>query len=101
MQAVPLVASYAARPVDLPHPLWRFPSRHSSRGRTDCRTAPGAQFATRPAARSNAPVGSRMTSGKPFITAKIAGRALHPLLRPFAVGYFLTACAADLVYTQA
>lgn len=42
-----------------------------------------------------------MTSRKPRITAKIAGRALHPLLRPFAVGYFLTACAADLVYTQA
>jgi len=42
-----------------------------------------------------------MTSGKPRITAQIAGRALHPLLRPFAVGYFLTACAADLVYTQA
>ena len=38
---------------------------------------------------------------KPRITAQIAGRALHPLLRPFAVGYFLTACAADLVYTQA
>lgn len=42
-----------------------------------------------------------MTPGKPRITAQIAGRALHPLLRPFAVGYFLTACAADLVYTQA
>ena len=42
-----------------------------------------------------------MTSAKPRITAQIAGRALHPLLRPFAVGYFLTACAADLVYTQA
>ena len=42
-----------------------------------------------------------MKPGKPRITAKIAGRALHPLLRPFAVGYFLTACAADLVYTQA
>lgn len=42
-----------------------------------------------------------MTSGKPRITAQIAGRALHPLLRPFAVAYFLTACAADLVYTQA
>ena len=38
---------------------------------------------------------------KPRITAQIAGRALHPLLRPFAVGYFLTACAADLIYTQA
>ena len=42
-----------------------------------------------------------MTPGKPRITAQIAGRALHPLLRPFAVGYFLAACAADLVYTQA
>ena len=42
-----------------------------------------------------------MTPRKPRITAQIAGRALHPLLRPFAVGYFLTACAADLVYTQA
>ena len=41
-----------------------------------------------------------MTPRKPRITAKIAGRALHPLLRPFAVGYFFTACAADLVYTQ-
>lgn len=44
---------------------------------------------------------SRMTPLKPRITAQIAGRALHPLLRPFAVGYFFTACAADLVYTQA
>jgi uncharacterized membrane protein len=42
-----------------------------------------------------------MTPRKPHITAQIAGRALHPLLRPFAVGYYLTACAADLVYTQA
>lgn len=42
-----------------------------------------------------------MTPPKPRITAQIAGRALHPLLRPFAVGYFITACAADLVYTQA
>ena len=42
-----------------------------------------------------------MTPQKPRITAQIAGRALHPLLRPFAVGYFFTACAADLVYTQA
>lgn len=41
-----------------------------------------------------------MTPGKPRITAKIAGRALHPLLRPIAVGYFLTAGAADLVYAQ-
>ena len=42
-----------------------------------------------------------MTPLKPRITATIFGRALHPLLRPFAVGYFFTACAADLVYTQA
>jgi uncharacterized membrane protein len=38
---------------------------------------------------------------KPRITAKIAGRALHPLLRPFAIGYFLAALACDLVYSQA
>jgi uncharacterized membrane protein len=42
-----------------------------------------------------------MTLRKPLITAKIAGRALHPLLRPFAVGYFLAACACDLIYAQA
>lgn len=42
-----------------------------------------------------------MTTAKPRITAKIAGHALHPLLRPFAVGYFLAACACDLVYSQA
>lgn len=42
-----------------------------------------------------------MKPRNPRITAKIAGRALHPLLRPFAVGYFFAACAADLVYTQA
>jgi len=38
---------------------------------------------------------------KPRITAKIAGRPLHPLLRPFVVGYFLAACGCDLVYSQA
>jgi uncharacterized membrane protein len=38
---------------------------------------------------------------KPRITAKIAGRPLHPLLRPFAVGYFLAVAACDLVYAQA
>lgn len=38
---------------------------------------------------------------KPRITAKIAGRALHPLLRPFAIGYFLAVCACDLIYSQA
>ena len=42
-----------------------------------------------------------MSSRKPRITAKIAGRPLHPLLRPFAVGYFLAALPADLVYSQA
>jgi uncharacterized membrane protein len=35
------------------------------------------------------------------ITAKIAGRPLHPLLRPFAIGYFLAVCGCDLVYSQA
>src|SRR5438445_6461505 len=38
---------------------------------------------------------------KPRITAKIAGRPLHPLLRPFVVGYFLAVCGCDLVYSQA
>ena len=38
---------------------------------------------------------------KPRITAKIAGRALHPLLRPFMVGYFLAVLGCDLVYSQA
>ena len=38
---------------------------------------------------------------KPRITAKIAGRPLHPLLRPFMVGYFLAALGCDLVYSQA
>ncbi|MBI3197033.1 MAG: hypothetical protein HYZ40_05910 [Rhodospirillales bacterium] len=42
-----------------------------------------------------------MTLEKPRITAKIAGRALHPLLRPFAIGYFLAVCACDLIYSQA
>jgi|GEM_PF-2729138 len=42
-----------------------------------------------------------MTIEKPRITAKIAGRALHPLLRPFAIGYFLAVCACDLIYSQA
>ena len=42
-----------------------------------------------------------MTVEKPRITAKIAGRPLHPLLRPFAIGYFLAVCACDLVYSQA
>jgi uncharacterized membrane protein len=38
---------------------------------------------------------------KPRITAKIAGYPLHPLLRPFAIGYFLAVCGCDLVYSQA
>ena len=38
---------------------------------------------------------------KSHVTAKIAGRPLHPLLRPFAVGYFLAACGCDLLYAQA
>ena len=42
-----------------------------------------------------------MTAAKPHITAKIAGRPLHPLLRPFAIGYFLAACGCDLVFSQA
>jgi uncharacterized membrane protein len=42
-----------------------------------------------------------MTPDKPHITVRIAGRALYPLLRPFAVGYFLAVCAVDLVYSQA
>jgi len=37
---------------------------------------------------------------KPRITAQIAGRPLHPLLRPFAVGYFLAVLACDLLYVQ-
>jgi uncharacterized membrane protein len=37
---------------------------------------------------------------KPRITATIAGRPLHPLLRPFAVGYFLATLACDLIYVQ-
>lgn len=42
-----------------------------------------------------------MKSDKSHVTAKIAGRPLHPLLRPFAVVYFLAACGCDLVYSQA
>src|SRR5579872_3140515 len=38
---------------------------------------------------------------KPRITAKIAGRPLHPLLRPFVIAYFLAVCGCDLVYSQA
>ncbi len=42
-----------------------------------------------------------MNPEKPRITAKIAGRALHPLLRPFAIVYFLAACGCDLLFYQA
>jgi uncharacterized membrane protein len=38
---------------------------------------------------------------KPRITAKIAGRALHPLLRPFVIGYFFAVFGCDVVYSQA
>jgi len=37
----------------------------------------------------------------PRITAKIAGRPLHPLLRPFVIGYFFAAFGCDLLYSQA
>jgi uncharacterized membrane protein len=39
-----------------------------------------------------------MPLGKPHITAKIAGRSLYPLLRPYAVGYFFATLACDLLY---
>lgn len=42
-----------------------------------------------------------MNLDKPRITVQIAGRALYPLLRPFAIGYFLAVCGVDLVYSQA
>jgi uncharacterized membrane protein len=42
-----------------------------------------------------------MAIDKPRITAKIAGRPLHPLLRPFAIGYFLAVGGCDLIYSQA
>jgi len=42
-----------------------------------------------------------MSIEQPRITAKIAGRPLHPLLRPFMIGYFLAALGCDLVYSQA
>ena len=41
-----------------------------------------------------------MPPKKPRVTAQIAGRALHPLVRPMAVNAFLAAAAADLVYLQ-
>jgi uncharacterized membrane protein len=37
----------------------------------------------------------------PRITATIAGRALHPLLRPFASAYFLAVLGCDLLYSSA
>jgi len=42
-----------------------------------------------------------MVHDKPRITAKIAGYPLHPLMRPFAIGYFIAVCACDLLYAQA
>lgn len=42
-----------------------------------------------------------MSLDKPRITAKIAGRPLHPLFRPFAIGYFLAVGFCDLIYSQA
>ncbi|HZQ00129.1 MAG TPA: DUF2231 domain-containing protein [Reyranella sp.] len=42
-----------------------------------------------------------MKADKPRITAQLAGRPLHPLFRPFVVGYFLATGACDLVYSQA
>ena len=42
-----------------------------------------------------------MKPDKPHITAIIAGRPLHPLLRPFVVGYFIAAAGCDVVYSQA
>lgn len=41
-----------------------------------------------------------MPPEKPRVTAQIAGRALHPLLRPLAANAFFAATAADLVYMQ-
>ncbi len=38
---------------------------------------------------------------KPNITVKILGRPVHPLLRPFALIYFLAACGCDLLFYQA
>ena len=37
----------------------------------------------------------------PRITARIAGRALHPLFYPFVFGYFAAVCGCDVVYSQA
>jgi uncharacterized membrane protein len=38
---------------------------------------------------------------KTRITAQIAGHALHPLLRPFVIGYFVAVLGCDLLYAQA
>ncbi len=38
---------------------------------------------------------------EPRITATIAGRPLHPLLRPFAGAYFLAVLGCDLLYSSA
>ena len=37
----------------------------------------------------------------PHITATVAGRPLHPLLRPFAGAYFLAVLGCDLLYASA
>ena len=42
-----------------------------------------------------------MPTDKPRITATVAGRPLHPIFRPFAIGYFLAALGCDLLYAQA
>ena len=43
-------------------------------------------------------VDAAMSLEKPHITAKIAGRSLYPMLRPYAVGYFFATLACDLLY---
>mgnify|MGYP003694408675 CR=1 FL=1 len=83
--------------------------RHSRLSRTDCRTpdgnrvlqcVPRADFEIGKLSRNDAAegrsfaIGKSMLIEKPRIGGKIAGRALHPLLRSFAVGYFLAAGSA-------
>src|SRR5437773_11283383 len=38
---------------------------------------------------------------QPRSSATFARRPLHPLLRPFVIGYFFAVCGCDLVYSQA
>jgi uncharacterized membrane protein len=45
-----------------------------------------------------AAVDAAMPREKPHITAKIAGRSLYPVLRPYAVGYFFATLGCDLLY---